>query len=814
MRYIFFIFCVLCFSYGILPAQNRQVIPLEKGWKFTQSDIKQAEKSNFDDQLWENVTVPHDWAIKGPFNELHDAQSVKVTEDGETKKKLRTGRTGSLPWVGVGWYRKAIELPRETSGKRCFVEFDGAMSNAVVYFNGQQIGTWPYGYASFSFELTDYMLPGKKNILAVRLENKEESSRWYPGAGIYRNVRIVLTDPVHVKHWGTYITTPVVDAKESTVDIQTIILNQSGKKQAGILQTVILDPAGKVVAEDRINMSIDKENTCKQQLKISSPLLWDIRHTYLYTAVSNISIDGKTCDEYRTTFGIRSIRFDNEKGFFLNGERVQLNGVCQHHDLGPLGAAINYRALQRQLEILQDMGCNAIRTSHNPPAPELLDLCDQMGFLVIDESFDEWKNPKNKNGYNILWDQWAEKDMVAQIHRDRNHPCVIMWSIGNEIREQEIEGGEFYCRFLTDICHREDPTRPVTAGFNRWEGAIKRGFSEIVDVPGWNYKPQHYRYIHQQFPHWKMYGSETASTISSRGKYYFPVEPKVHHMYEDNQCSSYDMEYPRWATSPDMEFAAQDSFPFIAGEFVWTGFDYLGEPTPYNWPSHSSYFGIIDLGGIPKDRFYLYQSKWTDKGVLHMLPHWTWPERIGKVTPVHVYTSYPSAELFINGKSMGIRKKDMTGPLYHHYRIVWDDVIYQPGEIKVVAFNKNGKKATEIIKKTAGKPEKIRLKADRSRLKADGKDLSFITVSVLDKDGNLCPWAENNIRFEAEGDGFVRGVTNGDPTNIQSLSGNEMKAFSGQCVVVVQSLEKTGKIRLKASAEDLKAEMIELISEN
>lgn len=790
----------------IVPAisQEREVTLLDKDWLFTNSDPAGAESIDYNDRKWEKVVVPHDWAIKGPFDEMHDAQEVMVTEDGERRAMLRTGRTGSLPWIGTGWYRRTITVPQSGKDKRYFIEFDGAMSNAVVYMNGKRAGTWAYGYSSFSFDITDYMKSGK-NILAVRLENLPESSRWYPGAGIYRNVRLVSVNPIHVKHWGTYITTPEITSAKATINIQTKILNHTNKEQKIVLETTIVDKNWKNATVQSTELKINKEAVCEQSLFVQNPKLWGIETPYLYKVISKVIADGKILDTYETTFGIRSFHFDNQKGFFLNGQHTELKGVCQHHDLGALGAAINYRAIERQLELLKAMGCNAIRCSHNPPAPELLDLCDNMGLLVIDESFDEWKYAKCKNGYNRLWDEWAEKDMVAMIHRDRNHPSIFMWSIGNEIKEQDKEGGEVYCKFLTDICHREDPTRPVTAGFNRWENAIKRGFADIVDVPGWNYKPQHYKFINETHPQWKMYGSETASTISSRGEYIFPAEVKVHHLHENNQCSSYDLEFPRWASLPDTEFAAQDSFPFMAGEFVWTGFDYLGEPTPYNYPSHSSYFGIFDLGGIPKDRYYLYKSKWTDNEVLHILPHWTWEERTGMITPVFIYTSFDSVELFVNGKSQGIKRKNKNSDSIERYRLMWNDVIYQPGEIKAIAYDKQGKAVKEIKRKTAGKPYRIILEPDRKTIKADGKDLSFVTVSVVDKDGNLCPRAGNNIRFDVEGNGFVRGVTNGDPTNIQSLAGKEMKAFNGQCVVIVQSTEEKGVIELKATSGGLEA---------
>jgi len=793
---------------------QRQVVLLDKGWRFSKGDVEKASQPDFNDRSWQTVTVPHDWAISGPFDKNIDAQTVTVIEDGERKPALRTGRTGSLPWVGVGWYRKELNVPLSAKGKRCFIEFDGAMSNAVVYLNGERIGTWPYGYASFSFELTDKVLFGGKNILAVRLENLEESSRWYPGAGIYRNVRFVLTDLVHVKQWGTYVTTPQVTSANATVQIKTEIENQGSENKIE-LETAILSPQGKQVAISKIPISGNRNTIASQSFTITNPVVWEIEAPKLYKAISKVLVNNKVTDTYETPFGIRTIAFDNNKGFSLNNRQVKIKGVCQHHDLGPLGAAVNYRALERQLEILKDMGANAIRTSHNPPNPELLDLCDKMGFLVMDETFDEWKIRKSKNGYNKIFDEWAEKDVRAMIRRDRNHPSIILWSIGNEVPEQSDSiGGAKRAKFLVDIVHDEDPTRLTTSGFNRLSLAIKNGLAAVVDVVGLNYWPENYSKTHSQHPEWKLLGSETQSTISSRGAYMFPAIERKSYKYPNKQTSSYGLEAPGWGSAPDIEFAIQDKEEYVAGQFVWTGFDYLGEPTPYNndWPSHSSYFGIVDLAGLPKDLFYLYQSKWANKKVLHVLPHWTWPGREGEITPVHVFTSFKSAELFVNGKSQGVMKKDPS-LRYGSYRLVWDKVKYEPGEIKVVAFDDAGKPVAEEVKRTAGEPFKVELKADRSGIKADGKDLSFITVSVLDKNGNLCPDAANNITFTAGGEGFVRGVANGDATSIQVLTGSEMQAFHGQCVVVVQSTEKKGSIRLTASSPGLKQQTLSLKAE-
>ena len=538
-------------------------------------------------------------------------------------------------------------------------------------------------------------------------------------------------------------------------------------------------------------------------------MLWSTASPDLYRAVSNVIVDDEPVDEYETTFGIREVRFDKDKGFLLNGRQVKLNGVCMHHDLGPLGAAVNTRAIERQWEILIDMGCNALRTSHNPPAPEVLEICDRMGVVVIDEAFDEWRLGKCENGYNVLFDEWAEKDLRSFIRRDRNHPSVIMWSIGNEIREQGSEKGAEVAKFLVDICHDEDPTRPTTAGFNSPDGAMENGLADVVDVPGWNYRPHMYGEYHRDHPDWPTYGSETESCVSTRGEYHFPaVEEKTARKEHDSlQVSSYDMCSPTWGYAPDIEFAAQDDCPFIFGQFVWTGFDYLGEPTPYNhrWPSRSSYFGIVDLCGLPKDRYYSYRSRWRpDVETLHILPHWNWEGREGETTPVHCYTNYDSAELFLNGKSQGVRRKDRDS-VYDRYRLRWNDVKYEPGVLKVVALDREGRPVAEGEMRTAGAPARIELAPDRSSIMADGKDLSFITVRITDAGGILCPLSDNLVRFDLEGPGRILAVGNGDPTSTEPFVSDHRRAFHGLCMLIVASVEgSTGPLRIRASSEGLR----------
>lgn len=796
---------ILSFFLSVFPSFSRDYTLLEK-WKFRSGECPDALSSDFDDSSWENVIVPHDWAIGKPFDMRIDMQSVQVLEDGDKAPKMRTGRTGALPAFGVGYYRTYIDSEEYMRGKRISIEFDGAMSLSKVYLNGKYVGEWPYGYSSFAFDVTDNWNYEGKNILAVRLENKPESSRWYPGAGIYRNVRLVVKEPVSVSHWGTYVTTPKVSSKSVSVNIKTSVDNKTGEEVDVRLESLLMNAEGELVKKVSSTKKIKGDKYIfEQALTVKSPVLWEIGNPYMYSLVTNVYVGSEKTDTYVTPIGLRSIEFDKDKGFFLNGKNVKIKGVCLHHDLGPLGAAVNYRAIERQLQIMQEMGCNAIRTAHNPPTPELLDLCDRMGLLVQVEAFDEWKIGKNQNGYNQLFDEWAERDLQAMLRRDRNHPSVIMWSIGNEIREQKDKNGAEVARMLTEICHREDPTRPVTAGFNNHNDAIKNGLANEIDLVGFNYKPFDYKKKHEQYPDFVIYGSETASTVSTRGEYKFPVKEKRGACYEDYQVSSYDMEYPSWASTPDTEFEQQDDCEFIMGEFVWTGFDYLGEPTPYNegTPARSSYFGIVDLAGLKKDRYYLYKSKWSDEPVLHLLPHWNWEERIGQKVPVFCYTNYPKAELFVNGKSMGVKQKNMNSK-YERYRLMWDDVVYYPGEIKVVAYDDNGEVAETKTIKTAGKTYKIRTTVDRDTIKADGKDLAFVTVEVLDKNGNLCPKADNLLFFDVEGDVTLKAVCNGNPTDQIPFSSTYMRAFNGKLVVVLQSKDKAGSGKLKIYGANLK----------
>ncbi len=795
-------------------AAVREVIHLEKGWSFIQKDVANGELVQTNDSQWQKVTVPHDWAITGNFDMNIDMQSVQVKEDGETKAKLRTGRTGALPCFGVGWYRKVLPINASDKDKRIFIEFDGVMSLAKVYLNGEFIGGWPYGYSSFAFELTKFAKYGQDNILAVRVENMPESSRWYPGAGIYRNVRLVKTLAVRIAKWGTYITTPSITDKRADISIQTEIDGLVDAKADLKLTTEIFDAKGLKVSTTTSSVKVAENIVCKQTMKVNNPQLWSIETPIRYKAISRLYMGKDLVDEYTTDFGIRSIKFDKDKGFYLNGKHVKLQGVCMHHDLGPIGSAVNYRATERQMSIMKEMGCNSIRTSHNPPSPELLQICDSIGLLVMDEAFDEWKSGKNRNGYARFFDQWAEKDISTMIRRDRNHPSIIMWSIGNEVREQSKPEGKEVAAFLSNICHKLDPTRPTTSGFNSHNAAIKNGLSDVVDLVGFNYKPSDYKNKHTLYPNYVLYGSETASTVSSRGEYKFPAKENKGAWYQDYQVSGYDYDYPGWASTPDTEFEMQDENEFILGEYVWTGFDYLGEPTPYNegTPARSSYFGIVDLAGLKKDRFYLYQSKWSDAPVLHLLPHWNWPERVGMNVPVMCYTNYPKAELFVNGVSAGVRQKDKSNK-YTRYRLIWNDVVYQPGEIKVVAYDDQNKVVAEQIIKTAGEPYSVKLSTERDSIKADGKDLSFVTVELFDKDGNLCPRADNFLFFEVKGAGKLKALCNGNAIDQTSFASNYMRAFNGEMIAVIEPGEEPGEISLVVSGGKLIGKELKIIAE-
>ncbi len=797
----------------IAPAQRSET-KLKSGWRFSREDNPSAIAKDFDDSRWQSVAVPHDWAITGPFDRNHDLQTVAVTQDGETKATLKTGRSGGLPYMGTGWYRTNFSVK---PGKVCTMLFDGAMSEARVWVNGHELGQWPNGYNSFHFDATPYInADGSDNLLVVRLENQPFSSRWYPGAGLYRNVRVIETDSIHVPVWGTHITTPHVAPDFATVKLLTTVVNSGADKI--VVKTDILDPDGIVVASKTTTGRVNHGLPVEQNFEVAHPQLWSPETPTLYTARTYvIDAQGRVADTYDTRFGIRSIEVIPERGFYLNGQHRKFQGVCNHHDLGPLGAAVNKSALRHQLEMLKDMGCDAVRTSHNMPAPELVELCDEMGLMMMVEPFDEWDIAKCENGYHRFFDDWAEADMVNMLHNYRNHPSVVMWSIGNEVPTQCSDDGYRVAKYLQDICHREDPTRPVTCGMDQVSCVLANGFASMIDIPGLNYRTQRYKESYDNLPQGLILGSETASTVSSRGVYKFPVAVSGSSLYDDHQSSGYDTEHCSWSNIPDIDFALAEDYPWTMGQFVWTGFDYLGEPSPYNtdaWPSHSSLFGIIDLASIPKDRYYLYRSQWNKADTtLHIVPHWTWPGREGQTTPVFVYSSLPEAELFINGKSQGRRRllkaDEVTDPndqwqLMKRYRLMWTDAVYEPGELKVVAYGADGQPAAQATVNTAGKPYALKLTTDSQSLKADGDDLAYVTVSVVDKQGNECPHETALVKFKVTGDGTYRAAANGDATSLDSFQQPQMHLFSGKCTAIIQSSTTPGTVTLTATSPHLR----------
>ena len=770
------------------------------------------ESPAFSDTAWRSLNLPHDWGIEGPF------------------RAELPNETGKLPWAGIGWYRKSFTLPAEAGGKRIFLDFDGAMSHPKVYVNGQLAGEWAYGYASFRVEITDQVKFGSPNLVAVRLDNPPDSSRWYPGGGLYRHVWLTEASPVHVAHWGVYVTTPEVSKSTAKVRMQTTVDNQASATASIVVRQTLLDPAGKPVGKplDSAATSVAAKTSGKLdgELTVTDPQLWDITSPQLYALRTTVLVAGKETDSVDTPFGVRTIEWDPARGFVLNGRVVKLNGVCNHHDLGPLGGAVYKRGIERQLEILKEMGGNAIRTSHNPPAPELLQLCDRMGFVVMDELFDAWKLAKKPNDYHLDYEAWHERDVVNFVHRDRNHPCVIMWSSGNEIPEQGKKEYHGVSEHLRELFHREDPSRKVAAGCNNAKSA-SNGFADTLDLFGYNYKPQLYGEVRKNRPNQLLFASETSSCVSSRGEYFFPVEQDKAKGFFNYQVSSYDLYAPPWAMKPDLEFEGQDKNPAVAGEFVWTGFDYLGEPTPYNkdksnalnfsdpaeqerlmaeleklggkLPSRSSYFGIIDICGFKKDRFYIYQARWRPElPMVHILPHWNWPERVGQATPVHIYTSGNEVELFLNGKSLGRKQKGQF-----EYRLVWDDVKYQPGTLEAVAY-KDGKSWAKAVEQTTGPAAKVALEADRPQIAGDGRDLSFITVKIEDAKGNVVPRTANAVTFNVTGPAEIVAVDNGDATSHAPIQANKVKAYNGLALVILRGQRGgKGEVTLTASSQQL-----------
>lgn len=760
-------------------AQAHQETNISK-WQFSQTGTE-----------WKAVTVPHDWAISGPFDKKWDLQVVAIKENGEDKPTEHSGRSGSLPWIGKGFYKTTVHIAEGTAYAE--LKFDGAMAAPEVSVNGKKAGHWAYGYNAFRVDITPYIHTGD-NLIEVVLENEEESNRWYPGGGIYRPVTLIThANKSRLDLWGLQMQTLSIDGGRALIDIR-----HEGKDipADAMLKVTVTDKGGKVVAN--ASSPADGMGGFHTQVSIADPQLWSPETPYLYDVKLSLVADGKTLDVQHQKLGVRTVKFSAEGGFQLNGVTRKIKGVCLHHDLGPLGAAVNKAAIIRQIRIMKDMGADAIRTSHNMPSTMQMEVCDSMGMMVMAESFDGWKEPKVRNGYGKLWDEWWQKDITNLILNHRNHPSIIMWSVGNEIPEQwKPEGVERY-KHLTALCHRLDPSRQVTCGMDQPDGTMWAGFAQVADVPGYNYRVHKYEEMMKRLPQGFLLGSETASTVSSRGEYFFPDTVAPNKEHSNGQCSGYDVEHCWWSNLPDDDWKMQDDYNWVTGEFVWTGFDYLGEPTPYDkyWPSRSSYFGIVDLAGLPKDRFYLYRSHWNkNEHTIHLLPHWTWTGREGQVTPVYCYTDYPSAELFVNGKSQGRITKNKDSRL-DRYRLRWENVKYEKGEIKVVVYDEQGNKAGEKTVKTAGKPAKLQLTADRSTIAADGSDLAFITVSLTDKNGTLCPDADHSLEFKVTGAATFNSVCNGDATSLEVFTEPTMKLFHGQLVVVVQASTAPGKATL------------------
>ena len=765
------------------------------------------------------LDLPHDWAIEGPFDRRFDPH------------------TGGLDVAGTGWYRRHFRVASSERGRQYAIELDGTMANARVFLNGHDLGSRPYGYIGYAFDLTPYLVFGEtENVIAVRLAPDPDASRWYPGAGIYRHVWLESTTDVHVAMWGTFVTTPDVTDERARVEVRTELLNRRPETARVTLQATVLDADGRAVAQAESDRAMGAQSNDKVnvRLDVPRPHRWDVDDPYLYSVLTVVREGQRVLDRSTTAFGVRTIAFDRSQGFALNGRPRKLHGVCMHHDLGALGTAVNRNAIERQLRLMKEMGANALRTSHNPPAPEVLDACDRLGLVVMDEAFDMWKTPKRPNGSSQYFDQWGETDLRDMIRRDRNHPSVILYSIGNEVPEQGDPQGWKIAARLTQVCHAEDPTRPVTSAFNQADDAIRNGLAREVDIPGFNYQARAYERIRRDHPEWIVVGSETSSAVSSRGVYHFPL--RKYDKDPSLQLTSYDVIAPPWAYEPDVEFDAQESNPGVLGEFVWTGFDYLGEPTPYfidgwgskldaDWPARSSYFGIVDLAGFPKDRYFLYQSVWTRRPMVHLLPHWTWPGHEGQAIPVMVYTNGEEAELFVNGRSIGRKRRGSNpvvlpvganvspdGTFSTKYRLLWQ-VPYEAGALRAVAFA-GGKEVAVTEVRTAGPPARLRVSADHTRLRADGEDLAFLTVRVEDRDGNLCPLADDLVRFEIEGPGRVAGVDNGNAATVEPFQASERHAFGGLCLLIVRpNRGEAGRIRVLSRAAGLQEAETLLVTE-
>jgi len=776
----------------------RMTVNFGKDWKFQLGDNPGAEAVGFADASWRKLNVPHDWSIEGAFSEKNPA----------------TPGGGALPG-GIGWYRKSFKVSADDLKGTVFIDFDGVYQNSEVWINGHSLGKRFYGYSSFRYELTPYLVAGEKeNVLAVKVDNSmQPNSRWYSGSGIYRNVWLVTTGKTYIAHWGTFITTPEISSSNARLKVVHQIKNKLTADQKLVLKTIILDPSGKEVAAGKMETNGVKDSVLSAafDFEVKKPVLWSLDDPKMYSAVSHVFVDGELVDNYVTPFGIRSFEFNSEKGFLLNGKSLKINGVCNHQDLGCLGSAVNKRALERQLEILKSMGCNAIRTSHNPPAPELLDLADQMGFLIMDEAFDMWKKPKNKFDYSTVWDEMHKKDLQDLILRDRNHPSVMIWSIGNEIPEQSDSTGTVIAKELAGYVREIDTTRPVTSACDRpnQQNFIIR--SGALDLIGYNYHQKDFESFPQTFPGQKFIGTETVSALMTRGVYDMPSDEirrwpvnkdwKGKMPNADNTCSSYDNVSAPWGSTHEETWKVIKKHDFLSGQFIWTGFDYLGEPTPYWWPSRSSYFGIIDLAGFPKDVYYMYQSEWTKKDVLHIFPHWNWNE--GETVDIWAYSNAEEVELFLNDISLGVKKKQ--GDELH---LMWR-VPFTPGTLKAISRTAGNNVLVKEVK-TAGPAARLVVTADRPSIKADGNDLSYLTVDVVDANGVIVPNADNLVKFQVEGSGVIVGVDNGDPVSHESFKVPQRKAFHGKCLVVVQAGDKPGIVKLIASSDGLTANTVEI----
>lgn len=795
------------------------------GWRFALVDNDSASAPDFDDSGWRELNLPHDWAIEGDFSESNPSG---------------TGG-GALPG-GIGWYRKSFTLPESYKGKQVYIDFDGAYMNSSVYINGHYLGTRPYGYASFSYDLTPYLNFDGENIIAVKVDNAEQpNSRWYSGCGIYRNVWLRALNPVHVDRWGQAVM-PTVDGDKGILDITTEIANRSGKDMRVKISSSLFDPDGKKVAQSAektvdLNASPDSVTEAKSTVTLDNPRLWDVDSPQCYTLVTYIkdAESGALLDTYRTVTGFRTFEFDAEKGFSLNGKPMKINGVCLHHDAGALGAVVNRRAIERQLEIMKEMGVNAIRCSHNPPAPELLQLCDSMGLLVMDETFDMWRKKKTAHDYARYFDEWHERDLTDLVKRDRNHPSIFMWSIGNEVLEQwsdakadtlsleqanlilnfgqsnemlaaegETSVNSLLTRKLADMVRRYDPSRPVTAGCNEPNPGNHLFRSGALDIIGYNYHDDWFKDVPANFPGKPFIITESVSALMTRGYYLmpsdsmrlWPVRWDIPFHDDSFSCSSYDNCHAPWGNNHEGTLRHVQENDFIMGQFIWTGFDYIGEPTPYGWPARSSFFGIVDLAGFPKDIYYMYQSQWRpDKTVLHLFPHWNWTDG-QEIDMWAYYNNADEVELFINGESQGVRR-----PEPGKYHSAWR-VTYHPGTVSIVS-RKDGKEIARREIKTASDPARIRLTPDRSVINADGKDLCYITVEILDRDGNLCPLADNEVTFTVNGAGTNAGVDNGSPVSLERFKADSRKAFNGKALLIVQNNGEKGDITVEAASPGL-----------